>query len=95
MGFFGEFIINLQHIFTIVYKFTFIYWDYSEFIDYHPTEHVIHWEFFFSYSMFKWDCTLSMGTLPKNGIPCFQNLQYHPLEIAMEIKDCTETLACV
>jgi hypothetical protein len=44
MGLFGEFIIC--NMFTIIYKFTILYWDYSEFIDY-PTEHVIHWEFFF------------------------------------------------
>jgi hypothetical protein len=65
MGLFGEFIIC--NMFTIIYKFTILYWDYSEFIDY-PTEHVIHWEFFFPYSIFKWDCTLSTGTLQKNGI---------------------------
>lgn len=61
MVFLGEF--RICNMFTIIiYKFTILYWDYSEFIDY-PTEHVIHWEFFFPYSMFKRDCTLSMGTL--------------------------------
>ena len=45
MVFLGEF--RICNMFTIIiYKFTILYWDYSEFIDY-PTEHVIHWEVFF------------------------------------------------